>query len=77
MKFVSNPWQAMLLKLIAELEVQKPLSVVAMLESDKTGSAKLRAKAANRLNALTNWQGDETAAMARVLSELDVRGHLH
>lgn len=65
-------WQAMYLKSLAEFEAQIPLKVVALLQSDRTGSAALRAKADNRLDAVPKWDGDEFAALGRVLRELEV-----
>lgn len=65
-------WQAMHLKLVAEYEVKRPLSVVALLESVTSGTSATRAKASNRLDALPNWRGDETAAFNRIMSELNI-----
>lgn len=65
-------WQAMHLKLLADYEFNMPLSVVALLQSDKTGSAPLRAKADNRLDAVPKWEGDEMAAIGRILREVSV-----
>jgi len=65
-------WQAMHLKMLAQYEIRTPLSVVALLHSDKVGTAPLRAKADNRLDAVPKWEGDEMAALGRVLRELDV-----
>jgi hypothetical protein len=68
-------WQAMHLQLIAEHEARKPVSVVALLETGHTGTAKVRDKAANRLAATLNWRGDEAAAFQRILRELEVPSH--
>lgn len=65
-------WQAMHLKMLADYETGTPLSVVALLHSDRVGTAPLRAKADNRLDAVPKWEGDEMAALGRVLRELDV-----
>jgi len=65
-------WQAMHLRMVADYEAKQPLSVVALLETDTTGSQKTRAKAANRIEAMPNWRGDEGAAMGRILRELEV-----
>jgi len=64
-------WQAMYLKSEAE-NVSQNVSVVAVLQKLTTGTDKLRAKASNRLDAVTNWEGDEDAAFGRVLRELDI-----
>lgn len=65
-------WQAMHLKVLADYEFNVPLSVVALLQSDKIGSAPLRAKADNRLDAVPKWEGDEIAALGRILREVSV-----
>ena len=65
-------WQAMHLRMVADYEAKQPLSVVALLETDTTGSQKTRAKASNRLDAMPNWRGDEAAALGRILKEVDV-----
>jgi hypothetical protein len=65
-------WQAMHLKLVAEHEYGTPLSVVALLQSDKIGSSKLRSKADNRLDAVPKWEDDEVAAIGRILREVNV-----
>lgn len=65
-------WQAMHLKMLADYETETPLSVVALLHSDKVGTAPLRAKADNRLDGVPKWEGDEIAALGRVLRELEV-----
>jgi hypothetical protein len=64
--------QAMLLQMAAEYEARKPISVIALLETGHSGTAKLRDRAANRLAAIPNWRGDEAAALHRILRELDV-----
>ncbi len=69
-------WQAMYLKSEAENE-DVPVSVVAVLQKHTTGTDKLRAKASNRLDAVTNWEGDEAAAFGRVLRELEPRYPIH
>lgn len=65
-------WQAMHLQMAANYEAEKPISVIALLETGHTGTAKLRDKANNRLTAVTNWRGDEAAAFSRILRELEV-----
>jgi hypothetical protein len=66
-------WQAMHLQMTAEYEIKKPVSIVVLLESGNTGSQRMRDKASNRIAALTNWRGDEGAAINRILRELDVQ----
>ncbi|MCE2737271.1 MAG: DUF1828 domain-containing protein [Rhodobacter sp.] len=68
-------WQAMHLQMTAEYEIKKPVSIVVLLESGSTGSQKMRDKASNRISALTNWRGDEGAAINRILRELEVQPH--
>lgn len=71
-------WQAMHLQMTADYEVGRPVSVIALLETGNTGSQKLRDKAANRIAAVTNWKGDEAAAIGRILRELEVpTRHVH
>ena len=65
-------WQAMHLQMAADYEIKQPVSIVALLESGSTGSQKMRDKASNRIAALTNWRGDEAAAINRILRELEV-----
>lgn len=65
-------WQAIYLKLVAEHEARQPVSVVALLESINSGTIDARAKASNRLDAMPNWRGDETAAFHRIMSELNI-----
>lgn len=66
-------WQAMHLQMTADYEIQRPVSIVVLLESGSTGSQKMRDKASNRIAALTNWRGDEGAAINRILRELEVQ----
>ena len=65
-------WQAMFLRNIARHEAKTPISVVAMLERDTSASSKLRAKASNRLDAVTYFRGSESDAIERVLDELGI-----
>ena len=65
-------WQAMYLRSQADVRMDQPLSVVALLQKHDTGTAKMRAKASNRLDALANWEGDEDAALNRVLREAGI-----
>lgn len=66
-------WQAMHLQMAAEYEIQRPVAIVVLLESGSTGAQKMRDKAANRIDAVTNWKGDEGAAINRILRELEVK----
>lgn len=68
-------WQAMHLQMTADYEIQKPVAIVVLLESGSTGAQKMRDKAANRIAAVTNWKGDEGAAINRILRELEVQPH--
>ena len=71
-------WQAMHLQMTAEYEIQKPVAIVVLLESGSSGAQKMRDKAANRIAAVTNWKGDEGAAINRILRELEVKPlHAH
>ncbi|MCA3446215.1 MAG: DUF1828 domain-containing protein [Rhodobacter sp.] len=66
-------WQAMHLQMSAEYEIRRPVAIVVLLESGSTGAQKMRDKAANRIDAVTNWKGDEGAAINRILRELEVK----
>lgn len=68
-------WQAMHLQMVAEYEIEKPVAIVVLLESGSTGAQKMRDKAANRIDAVANWKGDEGAAINRILRALEVRSH--
>jgi len=62
--------EALLLKMKAVHEVHDTASIVALLEMAKGGiSAKVRQQAMNRLNAVTEFRGDEVAAAERILVE--------
>jgi len=71
----SKLWQAMHLRLIADYEKHVSLSVVAMLERGDALSAKMRAKADNRLDAIPRYEDEPDAAIQRVATEVLGRQH--
>ena len=53
----------------ARHEVHEECSVIALLETSRRISAKVRQQATNRLAALTEFRGDEVAAIQRIVRE--------
>lgn len=66
----SKLWQAIHLRMAANYEAHKPLSVVAMLESDTVGNARIRTQADNRLDAVPRYKGANKDAVNRVVTEV-------
>jgi Domain of unknown function DUF1828 len=60
---------AIFLQMASRYEAQRTLSVVAMLETDTSVSAKLRQRASNRLSAVPIYRHDEEQAVQRVVRE--------
>ena len=60
--------EALLLQAYAE-RVGEPCSVLALLETEATVSAKMRQRANNHLDAVPIFRGDERAACARIARE--------
>lgn len=50
-------------------EVRETVAIVALLEKGRSISAKVRQQAMNRLNAVTEFRGDEVAAAQRIALE--------
>jgi len=69
----SKLWQAIHLRMIANYEFNLDISVVAMLENDRTGNQNIRRKADNRLDAIPRYEGGKKDAIHRVITE--VMGH--
>lgn len=63
-------WQATHLRLIADYEFRTPLSIVAMLDTESALSAKVRAQADNRLDAVPRYRSEPRAAIQRVVTEV-------
>lgn len=62
--------EAILLDMMVRYEVKIKCSVIAMIESEASGTTrKARQRAANRLAAVPYFRGDEEAAVSRVLRE--------
>lgn len=61
--------EALFLQMRALHEVHEPASIVALLEKGRSISAKVRQQAMNRLNAVTEFRGDEVAAAQRIALE--------
>lgn len=66
--------EALFVQLRAEHEEHFPVKIVALLEREKAISAAVRQQAANRLDALLQFRGDEVAAIGRVVKEVGL-GH--
>lgn len=60
---------AIFLQMAAMYESQDSVSVIAMIESDISISAKLRQRASNRLSAVPIFKNDESSAIQRIVRE--------
>lgn len=61
--------EALFLHMRVRHEIDVPCSIVALLETGHSLTAKVRQQAANRLNAVTEFRGDEAAAIQRIAEE--------
>ena len=61
--------EALFMEMRARHEVHEECSVIALLETSRRISAKVRQQATNRLAALTEFRGDEVAAIQRIVRE--------
>ena len=60
---------AIFLQMAALYEAKQPLSVVALVESERTLTRDMQRRAGNRLTAVTTWEGDQIAAIQRIERE--------
>ena len=58
--------EALFMQMRARYEVDEPVSIVALLEKKRTLSSKVLQQAMNRLDAVTEFRGDEAAAVQRI-----------
>ncbi len=73
-------WQAMLLRVIADSEKHRPLSVVAVLETENSVSQKVRVQADNRLDATPRYRSgpdDTIQRIARVVVGNEAASTVH
>lgn len=61
--------EALFMQMRARHEVREECSVIALLENSRRISAKVRQQATNRLAAVTEFRGDEVAAIQRIIRE--------
>lgn len=61
--------EALFMQMRARYEVHEDVSVIALLERAQRISAKVRQQATNRLAAVTEFRGDEVAAIQRIVLE--------
>lgn len=70
--------EAVIVQMRAQHEVHMPCAVVVILERDRSVSSIVRRQATNRVTAITEFRGDEIAAIQKVASEaLGRSGQLH
>jgi hypothetical protein len=69
--------EAIVLVMAARYEVQVPCKVVALLEKETSVTKKHRQQAANRLDALALYRGDENEAVARIVRAAVGEAALH
>jgi hypothetical protein len=62
--------EAVLAQMAALYEARRPCSVVALLEKDTSVTKKMRRYASNRLAAMPIFEGDEKAAIQRIVREV-------
>jgi hypothetical protein len=61
--------EAVVVQMRATYETRDPCSIIALLERGQSITAPVRRQAANRLNAVTEFRGDEIAAINRIVYE--------
>jgi hypothetical protein len=59
--------EALFMQMRARYEVEEPVSIVALLEQRRSLSSKVLQQAMNRLDAVTEFRGDEIAAVERIV----------
>lgn len=62
--------EALFVHMRAEHEARVPCSIVALLENDKSISARVRQQALNRLSATPIFRGDESESVRRIAKEV-------
>ncbi len=68
--------EALFLHMRARHEVKEDCGIVALLESGHSISARVRQQAMNRLDAVTEFRGDETSAVSRIMREVLGANHV-
>jgi hypothetical protein len=63
-------YEAILCQMAALYEQKLNVSIIALLEKTSTISATMRRRASNRLTAVTEFEGDEDAAIGRIVREV-------
>lgn len=66
--------EALFLQMRNQHEIHEPCSIVALVEKPRTLSTRVRQQATNRLEFLTEFRGDEIAAVERIAREAIGRG---
>ena len=66
--------EALFLQMRNQHEIYEPCSIVALIEKPRTLSLRVRQQATNRLEFLTEFRGDEVAAVQRIAREAIGRG---
>ncbi len=61
--------EALFMQMRARHEVREPCSIVALIERGRSITARVRQQAMNRLDAVTEFRGDEVAAIQRIAYE--------
>jgi hypothetical protein len=61
--------EALFLQMRNQHEIHEPCSIVALIEKPRTLSLRVRQQATNRLEFLTEFRGDEVAAVQRIARE--------
>lgn len=69
--------EAILMDFAARYEANVPCKIVALLEKENSVTQKHRQQAANRLSALTYYEGDEAQALKRIEREIIGESTVH
>ena len=62
--------EALYMQMRLEHETRQPAAIVALLEREKSISARVRQQATNRLTAVAHFRGDEAGAITRIAREV-------
>lgn len=65
--------ESLFVQMRAEHEEHIPVKIITLLEREKAISAPVRQQAANRLDGLLQFRGDEAAAIGRIVKEVGLR----